>query len=171
MSDDAPDSDADADGQIDADPHRTLLVVDADGEAATVRDVDSGQVHALAAHPDLETGEVVRGDLVAAGELGVAFRLETVAERHTIPVERADLEPTARSRELAADQDVGEITRTERAGEGEVHVLTVPPAETEAAVTDVVDDAETVARAARLDVDRVEVRSSEGVVSVRYLPD
>jgi hypothetical protein len=46
----------------------------------------------------------------------------------------------------------------------------VPAAETEAAVADVREDEATLVRAARLGVDRVEIRSETGVVSVRYLP-
>jgi len=50
-------------------------------------------------------------------------------------------------------------------------VVTVPEETTDAAVSDVVDDREaTLSRAARLGVNRVEVRSTPGVVSVRYLP-
>jgi len=50
-------------------------------------------------------------------------------------------------------------------------VLTVPEERTDQAAADVVEDQETVARAARLGVERVEVRAADGVVSVRYLPD
>jgi hypothetical protein len=71
---------------------------------------------------------------------------------------------------LAAEQEVGELTTRERAGEGEVHVISVPPGRTEQAVADVVEDETTLTRAARLGVNRVEVRAAEGVLSVRYLP-
>jgi hypothetical protein len=47
----------------------------------------------------------------------------------------------------------------------------VPADGAEAAVADVLDDEEGLRlRAARLGVNRVEVRSAEGVVSVRYVP-
>jgi len=50
-------------------------------------------------------------------------------------------------------------------------VVTVPDDGTSEAVDDIVDDREgTLSRAARLGVNRVEVRSEPGVVSVRYLP-
>jgi hypothetical protein len=63
------------------------------------------------------------------------------------------------------------VTRRERAGTGELHVLTVPEERTGAAVEDVLADREaTLSRAARLGVARVEVRSAPGVVVVRYLP-
>jgi hypothetical protein len=51
-----------------------------------------------------------------------------------------------------------------------VHVISVPPERTEQAATDVVEDGATLTRAARLGVERVEVRADEGVLSVRYLP-
>ena len=73
--------------------------------------------------------------------------------------------------EIAAEQDEGDLTRRERAGVGEIHVLTVPPGEAENAVADVLDDEATLVRAADLGVKRVEVRSDdESVVSVRYMP-
>jgi hypothetical protein len=66
---------------------------------------------------------------------------------------------------------VGELSRKERAGTGELHVMTVPEEATEAAVDDVVEDREaTLVRAARMGVARVEVRSEPGVVVVRYMP-
>jgi hypothetical protein len=82
-----------------------------------------------------------------------------------------DLEPTAQAKDIADDQPVGELTTQERAGTGELHVLTVPDGEAAATAGEVADDEETVARAGRLGVDRVEIRTAEGVVSVRYLPD
>jgi len=49
--------------------------------------------------------------------------------------------------------------------------LTPPEEDTADAVSDVIDDREaTLSRAARLGVNRVEVRSEPGVVSVRYMP-
>jgi hypothetical protein len=71
---------------------------------------------------------------------------------------------------MAADQPGGEVTRRERAGTGELHVLSVPEADTEQAVADVLADEATLVRAARLGVGRVEVRNEPGLVSVRYLP-
>jgi hypothetical protein len=79
--------------------------------------------------------------------------------------------PTAHSREIAADQSVGDLTRKERAGTGELHVISVPEGGTDEAVQDVLSDREgTLSRAARLGVARVEIRSEPGVVVVRYLP-
>ena len=63
------------------------------------------------------------------------------------------------------------MTRQERAGEGELHVITVPEEETEQATADVLEDEATLTQAAKLGVARVEVRAADGVVSVRYLPD
>jgi hypothetical protein len=101
----------------------------------------------------------------------VAYSIEELDSRRTIPVERSPESPTKQEREIAADQPVGELTREPRAGEGEIHVLTVPEEQTDQAVADVLDDPQTVARAARLGVDRVEIRAEGGVLSVRYLPN
>ncbi|PSQ32871.1 hypothetical protein BRD05_09605, partial [Halobacteriales archaeon QS_9_70_65] len=100
----------------------------------------------------------------------VTYALVEVDERRHVTVEESREPPTAQERAIAADQPDGELTRRERAGDGELHVLTVPDGETEAAVADVLEDEATLVRAARLGVGRVEVRSEPGVVSVRYLP-
>jgi hypothetical protein len=139
-------------------------------EAAVLRDVETGRVHTIAAHPGFESGEVVEGTVAPEPPLEVTWTVREVASRRRIPVERSAERPTALARDLAAEQAVGELTRRDRAGEGELHVLTVPPAETESAAEDVLADEETVARAARIGVDRVEVRADDGVLSVRYLP-
>ncbi|WP_248897946.1 DUF5812 family protein [Haloplanus halobius] len=151
----------------------TFLVTAADDDdSAVLTDIDSGQVHTLADNAAAVTvGEAIEGTLEPEPPLEVAWRLSDVTERWAISVEESDESPTTLARELAADQSVGELTRRERAGTGEVHVLTVPEGETDAAVADVLDDTESVrSRAARLGVDRVVVRSAPGVVSVRYLP-
>jgi hypothetical protein len=99
----------------------------------------------------------------------VTWDLLEVADRWTVEFVETDLQPTAQAREVAADQSEGDLERIERAGEGEVHVLSVPdPA---SAARDVVDDEGTLERAARVGAVRVEVRTGEGMLSVRYLPD
>jgi len=149
----------------------TFLVTAADDESAVLADVDDGQVHTLAANPGVEVGEAVEGTVEPEPPMGVAWRLVDVADRWTISVEESSESPTAFERELAAEGAVGELTKRDRAGTGEIHVLTVSEAETEAAVDDVLDDTEGLrSRAARLGVGRVVVRSEPGVVSVRYLP-
>ena len=151
----------------------TFFVTEADDESAILTDVADGQVHTLAeqADPPLEQGEVLVGTLVAEPPMTVAYSIEELDSRRTIPVERSPESPTKQEREIAADQPVGELTREPRAGEGEIHVLTVPEEQTDQAVADVLDDPQTVARAARLGVDRVEIRAEGGVLSVRYLPN
>jgi hypothetical protein len=148
----------------------TFLVTDADEDAAVLRDLETSQIHTLVENPGFAAGAVVEATLTPDPPLEVTWRVESVADHREIPVERSPERPTKRARNLAADQAVGDLTREERAGEGEVHVLTVPADRTEAAAEDVRSDESTVARAARLGVDRVEIRAAEGVVSVRYLP-
>jgi hypothetical protein len=157
---------------MDTEQSETFLVTHADSESAMLRNVDSGQVHALASNPGIEEGDVIDGSVGSEPPLEIAWNLTNVESRRSIPIERGEEPPTSQERELAADVAVGEIVREERAGTGELHVLSVPKGEIEDAVADVLDDEETLARAARLGVDRVEVRSDreEGVLSVRYLP-
>lgn len=149
----------------------TFVVTHADESSAVLRDVDAGQVHTLGENPGVETGDVLEGTLAAEPPMEVTWTVRTVDARRHVAVEESPEPPTTQERELAAAQSVGEVTRRERAGKGELHVITVPESETDAAVDDVLADDETLARAARMPaVTRVEVRSEPGVVSVRYLP-
>jgi len=149
----------------------TFLVTHADDASLTLRDVADTQVLTLSANPGIEAGTVIDATVEAEPPMEVTYELVELADRREIPVEIVDLEPTAQAKELAADQPVGEVTTRERAGEGELHILTVAEDGADEAARAVVDDEETVARAGRLGVDRVEIRTAEGVVSVRYLPD
>lgn len=148
----------------------TFLVAEADEGSAVLRDVDDGQVHALSSNPDLEPGAVVDATVTPEPPMEVTWSAE-IHETRRIEREQSDLEPTQRAREAASEQAVGDLTRFERAGEGEVHVLSVPENEVEQAVADVIEDVATLERAARLGAVRVEVRTAPGVVSIRYLPD
>jgi hypothetical protein len=149
----------------------TFLVTAADDDAAVLTDVDDGQVHTLATNPDVTLGEAIEGRLVPEQPLEVAWRLDEVTDRWSISVEESEESPTTLACDVAAEQAVGELTRRERAGTGELHVLTVSETETDAAVADVLDDETGLrTRAARLGVARVVVRSAPGVVCVRYVP-
>ena len=148
----------------------TFLVTHAEGDSAVLRDVETGQIHTLAANPHLEVGEAIEATIAPEPPIEAAWELREIEGRRRLSVDRSDEPPTSQERELAAAQSVGEVTRTDRAGIGEIHVLTVPPDRTEEAVTEILEDEETLARAARYGVDRVEVRADEGIVSVRYLP-
>lgn len=147
----------------------TFLVTAADDETATLRDVADQQVVTLSENPGLAAHEAIEATVEPEPPLEVAYEVVEIERQWEIPVERSPESPTKLSRDLAAEQADGEITRRERAGEGEFHVLTVPDAES--AADDVLDDVATLERAARLGVDRVEIRVGDGVVSVRYLPD
>jgi hypothetical protein len=149
----------------------TFVVTSLDAEAATLRDVEDQQVITLADASDLEDGEVLRATVEPDPPLEVVYSLAEIHERRTIPIQDVDLEPTGLAKDIAAEQGTGEITRRERAGDGEIHVLTVPPDGTADAVADILADEATLERAARLDAVRVEIRAADGVVSVRYLPD
>jgi len=149
----------------------TFVVTHAEAGSAILQDAADSRVHTLESNPDLEAGDVVEATLEAVPPMEATWEVAEIETRRTVAVERAAEPPTKQAREAAADQPVGELTRIERAGTGELHVITVPDEGTEQAVADVLDDeAGLVARAARLGVDRVEVRAADGVVSVRYLP-
>lgn len=151
----------------------TFVVTHADEGSAVLRDVETAQLHTLSSNPDLVEREVLEATLRPEPPLEVAWEVTEIVDRRTVDVVDSDLSPTTREREVAAEQSPGELETLERAGTGEIHVLSVPPGEVEDAAADVLEDLETVARAARLDAVRVEVRrdDAEGVLSVRYLPD
>lgn len=148
----------------------TFVVRNADEASAVLADVTDAQVHTLSSNPGVEEGDVVEATLSPDPPMNVTYSVVDVTERKTVPVEESPEPPTTQERDLAADQTEGELVTRERAGIGEIHVLTVPETETENAVADVLADEATVERAARLGVNRVEIRSEPGVVAVRYLP-
>lgn len=157
----------------------TFVVTHADEASAILQGADDGQVHALQGNPDLAPGDVIEATVEPVPPTDAAWKVVEIDERRDVTVERSDERPTKQEREAAADQPVGELTRIERAGAGELHVITVPAGGVEDAVEDVLDDeAGLVSRAASLGVERVVVRAGEqrdedgphGVVSVRYLP-
>jgi hypothetical protein len=149
----------------------TFLVTSADDGAAVLRDVTDGQVHTLSANPGLTAGEVVVATVTPEPPMEVTWTVEELTSQREVPVEESPEPPTKQAREIASEQAEGEVTRQERAGEGELHVITVPEERTEQATADVLEDEATLTQAAKLGVARVEVRAADGVVSVRYLPD
>ncbi|WP_440766068.1 DUF5812 family protein [Natronorubrum sp. DTA7] len=151
----------------------TFVVTHAEAESAVVRDVETAQVHTLASNPGLEVHDVLEATVAPEPPLEVTWQVVEIDDRRSIDLVDSDLEPTQLEKELAADADIGDLIQKERAGTGEIHVFRVPEDEVEAAAQDVLEDEETVARAARLEAVRVEVRRSpeDGVLSVRYLPD
>jgi hypothetical protein len=149
----------------------TFLVTNADEATAVVTDVHDQQVHTIDDAPDLDDGEVLEATIEPVPPMEVTWQIVEIESRYDISVDRSPERPTTQERDLAAHQNVGEVTRRERAGIGEIHVLTVPDDRTDQAATDVLEDEATLAMAARLGVERVEVRADAGVVSVRYLPD
>ena len=160
-----------SDAEIDDATEGTFLVTHADDDSAVLRDVERGQVHTLSSNPGLSVDDAVEGTVAPEPPLAVTAELVEVEERCPLSISESREPPTKQEREIADEQSVGELTKQERAGIGEIHVISVPEAETEAAVEDVLEDREaTLERAARLGVNRVEIRSEPGVVSVRYLP-
>ncbi|OAQ53478.1 hypothetical protein HTG_08345 [Natrinema mahii] len=151
----------------------TFVVTHAEPDSAVVRDVQTAQVHPLASNPGLEVHDVLEATVAPEPPMEVTWEVIEVDDRRSIDLVDSDLEPTQHEKELAADAEIGDLVQEERAGTGEIHVFRVPGDEVAAAADDILADEETIARAARLEAVRVEVRSAadEGVLSVRYLPD
>ena len=147
-----------------------FLVTHAEEASAVLKDVDRGQVHTLADNPGVEVRDVIEGTVAPEPPMEVAYQLVDIETRRQLSVEESPEPPTQQERAMAAEQPTGEMATEERAGTGEIHVLTVPDDRTESAVEDVLDDEATLVRAAKLGAERVEIRSEPGVVSVRYLP-
>lgn len=149
-----------------------FLVTHTDENSAVLQDATDGQIHTLAANPDLTVDDALEATIASKGSMELTWEIQEIEDRRALTAEHADEPPTKQEREIATTQDEGELTTRERAGIGELHVLTLPSEQVTDAVADVLDDEATLVRAARLGVNRVEVRSDaeEGVVSVRYLP-
>lgn len=149
----------------------TFLVTHVESDSAVLKDVHDGQVHTLGSNPGLAVDDAVEATVAPDPPLEVTYQVIEVDERRSLSIDRSDEPPTVQERELAADLQPGELAREPRAGVGEIHVLCPPEGGTEDAVDDVLEDREgTLSRAARLGVNRVEIRSEPGVLSVRYLP-
>lgn len=177
---DAEHSGPDTDGTADADTtaesgdttEGTYLVTHADEGSAVLKDVEDGQVHTLAENPGVEADDVLTATLAPDPPMEVAWRVVEETERRGVSVTRSPEPPTRQAYDLAGDQPTGELERRERAGEGELHVMSLTPGSVADAAQEVAADEATRTRAARLGVRRVEIRADdeEGVLSVRYLP-
>ena len=149
----------------------TFLVTHVESDSAVLKDVHDGQVHTLSSNPGLDIDDAVEATVAPDPPMEVTYQVIDVAERRPLSIEESEEPPTVHERELAEETETGDLAREPRAGVGEIHVLTPPEDGTEQAVADVIGDREgTLSRAARLDVNRVEIRSEPGIVSVRYLP-
>jgi hypothetical protein len=148
----------------------TFYVRAADEATAELADVEDGQVFVLSSNPGLDPGDVVEGTVAADPPLRVSWSLVAVDTRYRVTVEALDEAPPAEARTLAESLSVGELARAELP-EGERHVLKVPTEETAAAIDDLVEEATTRRRAARIGARRAEVRGQNGVVAVRYLEE
>lgn len=148
----------------------TFLVTAAEGDSAVLSDVRDGQVHTLETNPGFSVDQVVEATIAPVPPLDVVWTVEDIEATREVSVEVSDERPTKTSRDLAATMDEGDLQTRERAGTGAIHVITVPEEMTEAAVEDVLSDDQTLRMAARLGIERVEIRSDPGLVTVRYLP-
>jgi len=166
---DAPISDEDSPPE----PESGLFYVKfAEDAAATLHEVNSGQIYTVIQHPEFERHEVVQATLVAVPPMEVSYTVDELHSRRTVPVETSPERPTRHVRDVADDLEEGEAVAIDREGEGEIHILRVAPERTEGTVDELTADEMPYKNAARYGVERVEIRADEdeGVVAVRYLP-
>jgi hypothetical protein len=158
----------------DANPTRhdsTFLVTATDASSTVLRDVESGQVYSLEDAVDADRLSIIDGTVESKPPLHVVYELTEITATRTVDIETSIEPPTANTKQIAANQGAGEITRKPRAGAGEIHIITVPEKNSTEAVADILDDKVTLCeRAARLEGNRIEIRSAPGVVAVRYMP-
>ena len=148
-----------------------FVVMATDAESLLLRAVASAQVLTLVDPPDLARWTVLDATLVPADALGVTVRAEGLEDHFTIDIISQDERPTARSRETAAALTAGTSTFLPRMDAGGTDVIALADTDHTAAREAMAADVESlVIRAARLDARRVELRSTPGVLSVRYLP-
>jgi hypothetical protein len=147
----------------------TFYVLRADEETAVLRDVAGGQIHALTHNPGVEAGAVVEATVEPVPPVEAAWEVLEMENPRTIPVEAAADPPSERAWAVAPEA-VGDLERLDL-GDVIAHVIRVEEGGAPAAVSDVVEDEATVARAARLGADRVEVRGEGTLVSARYCLD
>ena len=149
----------------------TFLVTARDGSSTVLRDVESGQIYSLATAIDFDRLTIIDGTVESEPPLHVVYELAEITTARTVDVETSSEPPTANTKQVAANQPLGEMTRKPRAGTGEIHIITVPDDNSTEAVADILDDKITLCeRAARLGINRIEIRSATGVVAVRYMP-
>lgn len=144
----------------------TFLVTEAD-DAAVLRDVETGQVHALGSNPGVQRGTVLDATIAAEPPLDVTWAVETVHERRQVTVERASDRPVDGAFDAVAGHDPGDLVELDT-DDVACHALVVPVERTEDAAEDVATDEATLTRAARLGATTVVVRAADGVVTVRY---
>ena len=162
-------------GPEDEEPEReagTFYVKHVEDVAVTLHEVDTGQIYTIVENPGLERREIIEATLIANPPLQVSYVIDELKNQRTVPVEVSPEQPTTQAENVAGDMESGQAVAIEREGEGEIHVLTVEPDQTEETIEEVTDDEMIYKNAARYGVGRVEIRSdaSDGLVSIRYLP-
>ncbi|MFB6094920.1 MAG: DUF5812 family protein [Halodesulfurarchaeum sp.] len=148
----------------------TFLVTAADPESLVLADVSDRQVHTLEENPGLDRDTVVDATLSTRPPMHVVWRLDAVESTREIEVLVSDQRPTRASSETASTLSAGDVAVEQRAGDGAIHVISVPLETTGQAVEEIAADSETRFKAARLGARLVEIRSEPGLVTVRYLP-
>jgi len=150
----------------------TFLVTHVESDSAVLKDVHDGQVHTLSSNPGLTVDDALEATVAPDPPMEVTYQIVEIMEQRALDSgkRRAPDGPRARARDRDGDRRARprgtrgrrrdprvDAARRRHRGRGFGRVID--------------DDREaTLSRAARLGVNRVEVRSEPGVVSVRYMP-
>lgn len=162
-------------GAVDEEPEvetGTFYVKHTEESATTLHEVETTQIFTLVENRDFERHEILEASLIAQPPMQVSYRINELVDRRMVPAEVSEEPPTSNAMRVAEEIDEGEALAIEREGDGEIHVLNVPPEAVADTAEELVDDEMTYKNAARYGVERVEIRTDdeEGVVSIRYLP-
>jgi len=120
----------------------TFLVTHVESDSAVLKDVHDGQVHTLSSNPGLTVDDALEATVAPDPPMEVTYQIVEIMEQRALSIAESEEPPTVHERELATETETGELAREERAGVGEIHVLTPPEEDTADAVSDVIDDRE-----------------------------
>ena len=145
-----------------------FFVTHVDSNSAILKDVFDGGVYSVEDSSSIEPNQVVECTLKAVPPMLVTWEFQTIQTQWSLDIEYNSTPPATQARSLAKDGSPGELIQEPLEREGELHVLPVPESETDAIVDDIIADEATRVRAARMESNRVEVRSQPGLITIRY---
>jgi len=105
-------------------------------DSAVLKDVHDGQVHTLSSNPGLTVDDALEATVAPDPPMEVTYQIVEIMEQRALSIAESEEPPTVHERELATETETGELAREERAGVGEIHVLTPPEEDTADAVSD-----------------------------------
>lgn len=145
-----------------------IFLVTHDDEGGTIlQDVGSGRIHPVPEDTDLIDGDAFTGTIESIPPLGVLWEIHEKQDSWSISLERGQNPPTSEEQDIATATSQGAV-HTECRGDHELHVMAIEDRDESAVAEEIIEDEETKARAARLEANRVVVRTGDGLVTVTY---